>query len=65
MKRTISFSFVVFFFFMVCGAEAAIFNVSNVTEFQDALTAARDNSENDTIRARRTATVLIDMVSSP
>ena len=36
-------------FLHVCSAEAAIFDVTNVTELQNALTAAQSNGQDDTI----------------
>ena len=40
---------VVVCFLMVCSAEAAIFDVTNVSELQSALTTAQSNREDDTI----------------
>jgi hypothetical protein len=49
MKRIISYTIVVVCFFAFCSAEAAIFNVSDVTGLQNALTTAQGNYSNDTI----------------
>jgi len=47
MRKLFVFSLAVLI--MASGAEAAVFNVTNVTEFQNALTIAQSNGEDDTI----------------
>src|SRR4030042_5039733 len=49
MKKIIGCAVVVLCFFMFRSAEAAIFNVTNVTGLQNALTAAQSNGQDDTI----------------
>ena len=49
MKKVIGYSIVVLCFFIFGSAEAAVFDVSNVAEFQAALTAAQSNGQDDTI----------------
>ena len=49
MKKIIGYAIVVLCFFMFGSAEAAVFDVTNVTELQSALTAAQSNGQDDTI----------------
>ncbi len=48
MKKITSYIIAVVCFFMLSSAEAAVFNVTNVTELQDALSAAQSNRQDDT-----------------
>ena len=49
MKKTIGYGIVVLFFLVVSSAGAGVFNVIDVPEFQNALTVAQSNDEDDTI----------------
>ena len=49
MRRIISYAIVVFWFLTFCNAQAAIFDVTNVAELQNALTTAKSNGQDDTI----------------
>src|SRR3972149_941723 len=49
MKRVILLTFIFLLFSLLTGVNAAVFNVTNVTEFQSALDAAENNGEDDTI----------------
>jgi uncharacterized repeat protein (TIGR01451 family) len=49
MVKPIPFISIILCLFMFCDAEAAIFNVSSVSEFESALDASMNNGQNDTI----------------
>jgi parallel beta-helix repeat protein len=49
MTKIVSWAIVLFCFSSLFSAEAAVFNVANVAEFQDALATAQGNGEDDTI----------------
>ena len=49
MRKIASYAVFVLCFFIFCNAEAAIFDVTNVTELQSALTTAQSNGQEDTI----------------
>jgi len=64
MKKIVLFWLVIFLLGCPGQSFAAVFNVSSVSEFKDALNTARQNGQDDTIHVRAGTYVLTDCLSS-